>query len=118
MKYILFNKIYKNLPQSQVIPQKHNTRKLINYIPTNIHDKKYKGNKIVKKCLRWKNILVVSKDKCNNGIKRQNSTGNLSTITGHISYSRAKMRRYSLCWINLKCTIKSLKSINFIFLSF
>ena len=48
----------------------------------NIHDKddKDKESKIVKKCLRWINLFVVSKDKCNNGIKRENSTGNLSII--------------------------------------
>ena len=34
----------------------------------NTHDKKYKENKIVKKCLRWVNLLVVSRVKCNNGI--------------------------------------------------
>ena len=42
--------------------------------------KKYKENKIVKKCLRWINLLVVSRVKCNNGIKRENSTGSLSII--------------------------------------
>ena len=49
----------------------------------NIHDKKDdkdKESKIVKKYPRWINLLVVSKDKCNNGIKRNNSTGNLSII--------------------------------------
>ena len=46
----------------------------------NIHDKddKDKESKTVKKCLRWINLFVVSKDKCNNDIKRENSTGNLS----------------------------------------
>ena len=38
----------------------------------------YKESKIVKKCLGWINLLVVSRGKCNNGIKRENSTG--STI--------------------------------------
>ena len=42
--------------------------------------KKYKESKIVKKCLRWMNLLVVSISKCNNGIKRKNSTGSLSII--------------------------------------
>ena len=42
--------------------------------------KKYKGNKIVKKCLRWINLLVVSRGKCNNDIKRENSAGSLSII--------------------------------------
>ena len=37
MKYILFNKIYINLQQFQVIPENKNTRKL-NKLP-NIHDK-------------------------------------------------------------------------------
>ena len=37
--------------------------------------KKYKESKIVKKCLRWINLLVVSGGKCSNGIKRENSTG-------------------------------------------
>ena len=50
-----FNKIYK-------------TRKLINYLIFMI--RKYKESKIVKKCLRWINLLVVSRDKCNNGIKK------------------------------------------------
>ena len=34
----------------------------------------YKESKIVKKCLGWINLLVVSRGKCNNGIKRKNST--------------------------------------------
>ena len=42
--------------------------------------KKYKESKIVTKCLRWINLLVVSTNKCNNGIERQNSTGSLSII--------------------------------------
>ena len=42
--------------------------------------KKYKESKIVKKCLRWINLLVVSRDKCNNGIKRKNPTRSLSII--------------------------------------
>ena len=50
--------------------RKQNTRKLLNYMP-NIHDKKYKESKIVEKCLGWINLLVVSRDKCNNGIKRE-----------------------------------------------
>ena len=33
----------------------------------------------MKKCLDWINILVASRGKCNNGIKRVNSTGSLST---------------------------------------
>ena len=52
MKYILFNKIYINLQQFQVILKNKNTRKL-NRLP-NIHDKeddKDKESKIVKKCL-------------------------------------------------------------------
>ena len=61
MKWNIFflNKIYK-------------TRKLINYLIFMI--RKYKESKIVKKCLRWINLLVVSRGKCNNGIKRENST--------------------------------------------
>ena len=31
--------------------------------------KKYKESKIVKKCLRWINLLVVSRGKCSNGVK-------------------------------------------------
>ena len=61
--------------------KKKDTRKL-NKLP-NIHDEKDdkdKESKIVKKYLRWINLLVVSKDKCNNGTKRGNSTGNLSII--------------------------------------
>ena len=42
--------------------------------------KKYKESKIVKKCLGWINLLVVSRGKCNNDIKMENSTGNLSII--------------------------------------
>ena len=42
--------------------------------------KKHKENKIVKKLLGWINLLVVSKGKCNNGIKRENSTESLSII--------------------------------------
>ena len=81
MKYILFNIIYIDLQQLQVIPEKKNTRKT--YKVPNIHEnswKKYKENKIVKECLRWINLWVVSRDKCNNGIKRENPTGNLSII--------------------------------------
>ena len=78
----------------------------------------------MKKCLGWINLLVVSRGKCNNGIKRENSTGSLS-ITGHTLYSRAKTRRYALQWndknLNLNfvkvCRIKSLK-VYLIFLSF
>ena len=57
---------------------KQNTRKLINYLIFMI--KKYKESKIVKKCLRWINLLVVSGGKCSNGIKRENSTGSLWII--------------------------------------
>ena len=57
---------------------KQNTRKLINYLIFMI--KKYKESKIVKKCLGWINLLVVSRGKCNNGIKRENPTGSLSII--------------------------------------
>ena len=42
--------------------------------------KKYKESKIVRKYLGWKNLLAVSKGKCNNGIKKGNSTGSLSII--------------------------------------
>ena len=42
--------------------------------------KKYKERKIVKKCLRWINLLLVCSGKCNNGIKRENFTGSLSII--------------------------------------
>ena len=42
--------------------------------------KKYKESKIVEKYFRWINLLVVSQDKCNNGIKRKNSTGRLLII--------------------------------------
>ena len=42
--------------------------------------KKYKESKIVKKCLGWINLLVVSRGKFNNGIKRENSTGVVSII--------------------------------------
>ena len=42
--------------------------------------KKYKESKIVKKSLGWRNLLVVSRGKCNNGIRRENYTGNLSII--------------------------------------
>ena len=42
--------------------------------------KKYKESKIMKKCLRWINLLVVSRDKCNNGIKEENSIRSLSII--------------------------------------
>ena len=57
---------------------KQNSRKLINYLIFMI--KKYKESNIVKKCLGWINLLVVSRGKCNNGIKRENSTGSLSII--------------------------------------
>ena len=41
---------------------------------------KYKESKVVKKCVRWINTLVVSRDNCDNVIKRKNSTGTLSII--------------------------------------
>ena len=44
--------------------------------------KKYKESKIVKKCLGWINLLVVSRGKHNNGITRKNSAGSLSNING------------------------------------
>ena len=51
------------------------------YKLSNIHDKKiYKESKILKKCLGWINLLVVSTGKCNNDIKRENSTRSLSII--------------------------------------
>ena len=34
----------------------------------------------MKKYLGWINLLVVSRGKCNNGIKRENSAGSLSII--------------------------------------
>ena len=74
MKYILFNKIYNNFKKYLQTKLKE-TYKL-----SNIHDKKYKESKIVKKCLGWINLLVVSRGKCNNGIKRENPTGSLSVI--------------------------------------
>ena len=55
------------------MPAKQNTRKLTNYLIFMIKIK-YKESKIVKKCLGWINLLVVSRGKCNNGIKRENST--------------------------------------------
>ena len=35
----------------------------------------YKESKIMKKCFGWINLLVVSRDKCNNGIKREKIPG-------------------------------------------
>ena len=49
---------------------KQDTRKLTNYLIFKI-EKKYKESKIVKKCLGSINLLVVSRGKCNNGIKRE-----------------------------------------------
>ena len=75
MKYIIFNKITTN--SGNTLKKKHKKT----YKLSNIHDeKKYKESKIVKKCLGWINLLVVSRGKCNNGIKRKNSTGSLSII--------------------------------------
>ena len=42
--------------------------------------KKYKESKTVKKFLVLINLLVVSRGKCNNGIKMENSTESLSII--------------------------------------
>ena len=53
MKYILFNKFYINLKQFQVIPEEKNKE---TYKVPNIHDKKYKESKIIKKCLRCINL--------------------------------------------------------------
>ena len=73
MKYILFNIIYNNFRQYLKTKPKET------YELSNIHDKKkYKESKIVKKWLGWINLLVVSRGKCNNGIKRENSTESLS----------------------------------------
>ena len=58
----------------------------------------YKERKIMKKRLRWINLLVVSRGKCNNDIKRENSAGILSIINRHTLYSKAKTRRYALQW--------------------
>ena len=57
--------------------------------------KKYKESEIVKKCLGWINLLVVSRGKCNNGIKRENSTGSLSIIkeAKHYIDKKTKSRR-------------------------
>ena len=74
MKYTLFNKIYNNC--KYYLKRKHKKT----YKLPNIHEEKYKQSKIVKKCLRWVNLLVVSRGKCQNGIKRENSTVSLSII--------------------------------------
>ena len=53
MKYILFNKIYMNLQQFQLIPENKTQGDLINYLIFMIRkDDKDKESKIVKKCLR------------------------------------------------------------------
>ena len=39
----------------------------------------------MKKCLTWINLYVVSRDKCNNCIKRENSTRNLSITNSAIA---------------------------------
>ena len=52
---------------------KQNTRKLSNILDNiyiYIYIYIYKESKIVKKCLGWINLLVVSRGKCNNGSKR------------------------------------------------
>ena len=68
--------------------------KLINYLIF-MTKKIYKESKIVKKCLGWINLLVVSRGKCNNGIKRENSTGSLSIIkeAKHYIDKKTKSRR-------------------------
>ena len=50
------------------MPAKQNTRKLTNYLIFMIKIK-YKESKIVKKCLGWINLLVVSRGKCNMALK-------------------------------------------------
>ena len=78
----------------------------------------------MKKCLTWINLQLVSKDKCNNGTKRENSTGNLSIINRAYLPSKAKGISFSgMIKLKLKsflkvCRVRSLKNINFIFLSF
>ena len=68
--------------REQYAKHKHKkTKHKKTYKLSNIHNKKkYKESKIVKKCIGWINLLVVSRGKCNNGIKRENSTGSLSII--------------------------------------
>ena len=69
--------------------------------------------------------MVVSGGKCNNGIKRGNSTGSLSIINrAYLIYEVQNKKVYpSKVWQNLNlnflkvCRIKSLK-VYFIFLSF
>ena len=85
--------------------------------------KKIKKSKIVEKYLRGINLQVVSKDKCINGIKRENSAGNFyNNQTGHIPYiAGSKRERMSFSgMIKLEFLkvyrIKSIKSI--IFFSF
>ena len=59
----------------------------------NISDKKDKES-FLKKYLRWINLKVVSKDKCINGIKSENSTGNFyNNQTWHTLYSRAMVAK-------------------------
>ena len=74
--------------------------------------KKYKESKIVKKCLGWINLLVVSRGKCNNDIKRENSTGSLSIISFQdIPYIAGPKREGMPFSGMIKLKLKFLKSI-------
>ena len=74
--------------------------------------KKYKESKIVKKCLGWINLLVVSRGKCNNDIKRENSTGSLPIITFQdIPYIAGPKREGMPFSGMIKLKLKFLKSI-------
>ena len=58
MKYILFNKIYINLQQFQVLPENKTQGNFISYLIFMIkEDHKNKESKFVKKCLRWINLI-------------------------------------------------------------
>ena len=74
--------------------------------------KKYKESKIVKKCLGWINLLVVSRGKCNNDIKRENSTGSSSIISFQdIPYIAGPKREGMPFSGMIKLKLKFLKSI-------
>ena len=72
--------------------------------------KKYKESKIVKKCLGWINLLVVSRGKCNNGIKRENSTGSINNQQG-IPYIAAPKQKGMPFSGMIKLKLKFFKSM-------
>ena len=71
--------------------------------------KKNKEKKIVKKYLRWINLYIVFKDKCNKDVKSENSTGNNKQGIPYIAGPKQEGKPFSGM---IKLTFLKVRSIN------